>query len=283
MADNSLITSQVGSIPSAVSNLGTNAVATYQAGLSTLSTGAAGFSTTTLSNLAASTGVNVGQITGLATGSIGGLATTATSAITAATQGDVGALLANGSKFGPSLTAAWASGSNTLSSLSSADLSGAASTALTNAQGAAGAALTNAQGAAKAALSGATGAAMGLLGKASQFATSLSDQLTGLVSGVQKAPAFTNTVDRATVDAAVTRVIGSDKIASPSFELPSVSSLGISADIAQAKSLLSQAQTAGAGLLAQAQGAFNSAQQSVGSLVGTVSTQATNAAKNLFR
>ena len=212
-----------------VADLGPTAVAIQQAGQASLATGA-----------------------NLATGLTGGAVAPVAAAITTATQGDIGALLANGSKFGPSLTAAWTSGSNTLSNLSSADLSGAASTALTNVQGAASTALTNAQGAAQTAVTGATGAAMGLLGKASQFATSLGSQLSGLVSGVQKAPAFTNTVDRATVDAAVTRVIGSDKIASPTYELPSADSLGISADIAQAKSLLAQAQTIGSNLLNQA-------------------------------
>jgi len=92
----------------------------------------------------------------------------------------------------------------------------------------------------KTALAGPTGAAMAQLGKASQLATNLGEQLPGLVSRVEKAPAFLNTVDRKTVDAAVTRVIGSPKISSPTYEIPSVASLGTAADIDQAKSILAQ-------------------------------------------
>jgi hypothetical protein len=69
----------------------------------------------------------------------------------------------------------------------------------------------------------------------------MGEQMSGLVSRVEKAPAFLNTVDRKTVDAAVTRVIGSPKIASPTYEIPSVASLGTAADIDQAKSILAQA------------------------------------------
>ena len=69
-----------------------------------------------------------------------------------------------------------------------------------------------------------------------------------MVAGVQPAAGFTNTVDRATVDAAVTRVIGSPLITPPSFELPSPDSLGTIADISSAKSLLAQAQALGQGI-----------------------------------
>ena len=201
-----------------VADLGPTAVAIQQAGQASLATGA-----------------------NLATGLTGGAVAPIAAAITTATQGDIGALLANGSKYGPALATSWAATSSTLSNISTTDVTNAANSAL-----------ATAEGAVQTAVTGATGAAMGLLGKASQFATSLASQISGLVSGVQKAPAFTNTVNRATVDAAVTRVIGSDKIASPTYELPSADSLGISADIAQAKSLLAQAQTNGSNLLNQA-------------------------------
>ena len=278
----SAVGTAVGSVPCSVSNFGSTAVATYQAGLSSLSSGATNFSTSALSSASIASGTNTGQLSGLATGLTGGAAASATSAVTSATLGDVGALLAVGSTVGPALTAAWATGSNALSNLSSANISGLAGTALTGIESAAGTVLTGAEDAAKAALTGVTGAAMGLLGKASQFATSLGDQLSGLVSGVQKAPAFTNTVDRATLDAAVTRVIGSDKIASPTFELPSPTSLGISADISQAKNLLSQAQTAGSGLLGQAQGTLAQAQGTAQNVLSQGTGQAATVTKNLL-
>jgi hypothetical protein len=299
--------SQFGSIPPGISNLGTDAVAQFQAGFNSLSTGVANFSKTTLTSIGDATGISSTQLSGLATGLTGGDAAAATQAITTAVQGDVGALLANGSKFGTSLTSAWAAGSNALSSLSSANLpdlastgltnlqdaatgalsnaEGLASGALSNAEGLASGALSNAEGLAKNALAGPAGAAMDALGKASQFAASFSDQLSGLVSGVQKAATFTNTVDRKTVDAAVSRVIGSDKIAPPTFELPSIESLGISADISQAKNLLAQAQSAGSDLISQAQGAVSAVQGAIGSVQGIANQlpgQAISAAKNLF-
>jgi hypothetical protein len=80
-------------------------------------------------------------------------------------------------------------------------------------------------------------AAIDTLAKSVKSAISFVNSLPGLVSGIQKGAAFTNTVNRKTLDAAMDRVIGSDLIKSPSYELPSASSLGISADIAQAKAL----------------------------------------------
>ena len=68
--------------------------------------------------------------------------------------------------------------------------------------------------------------------------------MSSLISSVQPAAAFNHTVNRATVDAAVNRIIGSEKISAPVYDLPSFESLGISADIAQAKSLLAQGQAA---------------------------------------
>jgi hypothetical protein len=139
-------------------------------------------------------------------------------------------------------------------------IGGAASGALKNLAGGAEAQL-------KTALAGPTGAAMAALGKASQMATSTGEQMAGLVSRVEKAPAFLNTVDRKTVDAAVTRVIGSPKISSPTYEIPSVASLGTAADIDQAKSILAQSG-------AKAQELGNQAVAVVG--------QAPGAGRNLF-
>jgi hypothetical protein len=63
-----------------------------------------------------------------------------------------------------------------------------------------------------------------------------------LISRIQPAAAFSNTVNRSTLDAAVIRVIGSSLIAPPMYALPSIKSLGISADISAATRILSQAQ-----------------------------------------
>lgn len=63
-----------------------------------------------------------------------------------------------------------------------------------------------------------------------------------LVSGTQIAGGFTNTVNRKTVDAAVSRILGSSKITAPSFEYPSVASVADKLDIAQAQTILSGSQ-----------------------------------------
>jgi uncharacterized NAD-dependent epimerase/dehydratase family protein len=106
---------------------------------------------------------------------------------------------------------------------------------------------------------------MDTLGKASQSAVNFSNySISGLVSGVQPAAAFNNTVDRSTVDAAVTRMIGSDKIQSPSFELPSLASIGTSKDLAQAQNFLKTAQEAGQSIVNQGQSAFSQVAQIAG-------------------
>jgi hypothetical protein len=59
-----------------------------------------------------------------------------------------------------------------------------------------------------------------------------------LVSGTQVAAGFNNTVNRKTVDAAVTRILGNNKIPSPGFEYPSPAVLAERLDIAQAQNIL---------------------------------------------
>jgi hypothetical protein len=116
-------------------------------------------------------------------------------------------------------------------------------------------------------LSGVTGALSGQIGALSGQLTgvltgqlgALSGQLTGaltgvlgnfgavaglfggggdLVSGTQVAGGFNNTVNRATVDAAFARIVGSDKIPLPTFQYPSLASLAPRLDIQQAQNFL---------------------------------------------
>jgi hypothetical protein len=61
-----------------------------------------------------------------------------------------------------------------------------------------------------------------------------------LVSATKVAAGFSNTVNRQTVDAAVTRLLGNAKIPTPSFEFPSALTAGINADILQAQNKLSE-------------------------------------------
>ena len=67
-----------------------------------------------------------------------------------------------------------------------------------------------------------------------------------LVSGTAVAGGFNNTVNRATVDAAFARVVGSSKVPLPIFQYPSLASLAPRLDIQQALSFLSaQSRSAG--------------------------------------
>jgi hypothetical protein len=120
-------------------------------------------------------------------------------------------------------------------------------------------------------------AAIDTLAKSVKSAISFVNSLPGLISGIQKGAAFNNTVNRQTLDAAVDRVIGSDLIKSPSYELPSATSLGIAADIAKAKAFLAQTQSTVGAVVGQAQAIAGQATN-----VANNVTTAANNAKNLF-
>ena len=82
-----------------------------------------------------------------------------------------------------------------------------------------------------------------------------------LVAATQPGPGFNNTVNRATLDTATTRILGSDKIPTPSFDYPDPNSLSAKAalDIDFAKTKLQELQGQGTALLNQAQSAAQSA------------------------
>ena len=101
-----------------------------------------------------------------------------------------------------------------------------------------------------------------LLAQAQGQFNSLIAQGDSLVSNVQKAAGFANTVNRATVDTAFTKILGSAKIPVPSFgaDLPSSASIGAALDIGKAQSVLKNLQGQGTALLNQAQGLAGQAQ-----------------------
>ena len=82
-----------------------------------------------------------------------------------------------------------------------------------------------------------------------------------LVAATQPGPGFNNTVNRATLDTATTRILGSDKIPTPSFDYPDPNSPSAKAalDIDFAKTKLQELQGQGTALLNQAQSAAQSA------------------------
>ena len=277
----------LGSIPTDISKLGGTAVAQYNAGLTALSTGAVGFGTTALNDIKTATGTVQTQLSGLATGLTGGDLAGTAAAVKTAVDGDIGALMACGSKYGTEATAVWASANklfdsttsaagtviDKLSTLNGDQLAGLILDPLgTLAKNAAGVALGKLNTLAAPAL-----AAIDTLAKSVKSAISFVNSLPGLVSGIQKGAAFNNTVDRKTIDAAMDRVIGSDLIKSPTYELPSATSLGSAADIAKAKALIAQTQATVGAVVGQAQVIAGQATSAANNVV-----TAANNTKNLF-
>ena len=195
----------------------------------------------------------------------------------------MGALVANASKFTAPVTALWAQGSSlvsgaqtlaggitsNLSGLSSSLASGAQtfasgitsslsglSTTLTSGLGdlttMASGALTTIQDQASTLLTS-LGGSMDVFGKMSSFSVDFSlFSSDSLVSPTKVAAGYSNTVNRQTVDAAVTRILGNPKIPAPTFEYPSPGALNVGADIAYAQNALKN-------LVGQPTGAFNNA------------------------
>lgn len=220
-----------------------------------------------------------GQAGQLVAGTVGQLnsglnqVTSLASGITNATSGAVGSLITNASQFGSQVTAAWAQGSDLLSSAlgsGASSLSGITDTLSSGLSSATSAisgltdSLSSTIGSATTALSGAMGdltnmastALSGLTGQAQSLAASLGGSLDifgkmgsfsidfslfssdSLVSATKVAAGYSNTVDRQTVDAAVNRILGNPKIPAPQFEFPSPGSLNLGADIQYAKNML---------------------------------------------
>jgi hypothetical protein len=176
----------------------------------------------------------------------------------------VGSLINNASQFTAPVAAAWSKGSATFNaSLGQAQgvLNSAAgqarglitstgvANAILNPQGA----VTNAIGSLSTLTAGTLGTlgtqaknligslsgSLDSFGKMSQFGVDFSlFSSDSIVSPTKIAAGFSNTVNRSTVDAAVTRILGNAKIPTPSFEFPSELTKGINADIAQAQTKL---------------------------------------------
>ena len=227
----SLSSNPIGTITDSLAGLGNTAVATFNSAISSLETGAVGFINSANNTIQG----GLAQLSGLANGSV-----SLQDSIGSALNGDIGALVTNSSKYGPAVTQAWTGANSIYNNLPSSF--GSITTISENFN------LSSINASSLGSIPGISGAispqltsSLDSLGKASQFSVNFSDfDLSPLISSVQPAAGFTNQVDRATVDAAVARVIGSDKITPPAFELPSLSSLGIQADIDQAKAALAQ-------------------------------------------
>jgi hypothetical protein len=193
--------------------------------------------------------------------------------------------LGKASQFAASATSTLTDGVDKLSNLSVSDLTSklpSASDLAGQVTGQVNALISNVEGQANALISNVEGQANALLAQVQSQVNTLIAQGQGLVAGVQKAAGFSNTVNRATLDTATQRILGSDKIPTPSFELPSINSLSLNAaaDIAKGQELLKNLQGQGTALLnqAQAQGTalLNQAQGQASSLAGQAQTAITN-------
>jgi hypothetical protein len=129
-------------------------------------------------------------------------------------------------------------------------------------------------GQANALLTQAQGQANALLSQAQGQFNSLIVQGDSLVSNVQKAAGFANTVNRASVDTAFTKILGSAKIPVPSFgaDVPNSASIGAALDISKAQAVLKNLQGQGTALLGQAQGLGSRVQGQANSLLAGVRT-----------
>lgn len=210
-------------------------------------------------------------------------AVTAANKVTTAVNQDIGALVTTSSKVGTSVTTAWSKGEGAL-----ANPGAISDKLLAGAEDKAKALYSNVEGQAKAALDGAKAQAEALvaqgkqaidnIAKSAKNAVAFADtKLSSLVAGVKKAAAFNNTVDRSTVDTATTRIIGSEKIPSPTYELPNLQSLGITQDIAKAQEILKTAQNTGTAIVNQGQALYNQGTQIAGQAQGQFNNLSTGA------
>lgn len=177
--------------------------------------------------------------------------------------------LGKASQFAASASSTLTSGLGKLSNLSVSNLTSklpSASAITDQLKGSAGALAGQLQGQltgqANALVAQAQGQANALLAQAQGQFNSLIAQGDSLVSNVQKAAGFANTVNRASVDTAFTKILGSAKIPVPSFgaDLPSSASIGAALDISKAQAALKNLSGQGTALLNQAQGAITQAQ-----------------------
>jgi hypothetical protein len=218
------ITGGVGSLVANASKWGGQATALWaRAGdlsFPNIGTDLSGIAGTQITNLAGSLNNITGQLTNLVPGSLSNL------------TGNLDVLGKAGS-FATNFA-------NPLGTLNSLPNLGTLTTGLSSQFGTLTAGLT---GQLTGALSGLTGQLTGALGSLGSFANlgSIGSLFGGggdLVSGTQVAGGFNNTVNRATVDAAFARVVGSDKVPLPIFAYPSLASLAPRLDIQQAQNFL---------------------------------------------
>ena len=166
---------------------------------------------------------------------------------------------------------AFSNPTSAITNLANTDVGALATGALDNATAAVSGAVDNATAAATGAVSSAIDAVNGQISNVTDKLNGLSnlslDSLSNIFGGgagdlvakVQTAAGFTNTTNRATLDVAFVKILGSSKIPVPSFEAPSANSLSLSslADISSAATILQNLKSQGGALLSQVAQAQN--------------------------
>jgi hypothetical protein len=192
-------------------------------------------------------------------------------------------ILGKASQFASTAASTLTGGLDKLSNLSldslTGKLGGAATDLAGQVQGQATALAGQLQGQAMALVDQAQAQANALLAQAQAQTDALIAQGQGLVANVEKAAGFANTVDRASVDVAMTKIFGSSKIPVPSLgsNLPDSASIAAALDITAAQGKLQELQSQGTALISQAQGQITGAiSQAQGQASGILS-QARNA------
>lgn len=185
-------------------------------------------------------------------------------------------LLGKASQFASTASSALSSGLDKLSNLSLDSLTGSLPS-LDSLKGKLDGAVTNLasniEGQATALIGQAEAQANALIAQAKAQVDSLIAQGQGLVASVEKAAGFANTVDRASVDTAFTKILGNNKISVPSFGAPDSSSIAAALDISKAESMLQGLQGQATALAGQAQGLANQAQSQASALLATAKTR----------
>jgi hypothetical protein len=259
------VNSQVAALVTNSSQYGTELTAQWAKGLPPV--------TSVTSNLTSITGLSaaLSAVPGLP--SLG----TLTSGITPALASVQTAMntLGKASQFASTAASTLSGGLDKLSNLSLSSLP-SASDLLAKAQGQitgqASALVGQLQGQASVLVGQAQAQAAALITQAQSQVNSLISQGDSLVASVQKAAGFANTVNRASVDVAMTKIFGSSKIPTPSFGAPDSASIAAALDISKAQTVLKDLQGQGATLLGQAQGLVNQAQGQANNLLATART-----------
>ena len=187
--------------------------------------------------------------------------------------------LGKASQFAATASSTLSTGLDKLSNLSLSgigDKLGGSATALAGqiqgqVAGQAKALIGQAQGQVNALIGQAQAQANALIAQAQGQFNSLLKQGDSLVADVQKAAGYANTVNRATVDVAFTKILGSSKVPTPNFGSLDSASIGAALDISKAQGVLKNLSGQGTALLAQAQ----AVQGQAAALVGQAQTQAT--------